>query len=568
MNEKLSLHMKKRCQQIEQSKKTYLSSFNLQESEKKLLLNSDVTNLLKLLNEGKTTSVDILLTYYERAISIGLDLKALAEINIDWAYNQAKECDKIRHSIFITSDSELTKANRLATYGHLFGIPMSLKEPFICKGLPSTCGCTTYIDYIQEEDGLIVKLLKNQGAIPFITSNIPQALLINETVCRAYGRAENPWDRTRSSGGSSGGESALISSRCSPLGLGSDVGGSIRTPCLYTGIYGFKPTSIRNTVEGHFNCTELDRIALRNIKFCCGPLGKSVNDLALMMKSFMVEQNWENDYETAPITFQDKIYQLGLGRKLRIGYAKSHQSYPATKAHQRAVEEAVNALKSKGHEVIEDEFYLFDELNSSFLQLISAEGKFRSTLAMMKEEPPIDEYKQIISIANIPWFFRKIICFLLKKSGNIRTSKVLEAMNEKSAWEYLKSSENQQDIKEKFLEWWNKNGFDAFISPGFGIPAVKHGTSQDLFVYCCYTFNWNILDYPTGAVPITKINKNEESFDDVFNDKITKMVKECCGTSKGMPVGVQVSTKPFQDELCLFVMKEIEDVIKFHEYPI
>jgi len=565
INHLLSLYHSRLEKQISHAKMV-LSSFSLSPEKKSLLLNSDVTTLLSLLNTSQTTSVEILLTYCERTITIGFDLKAVAELNFSWAYQRAQECDTIRTNILSSLSDPETKTHNLNALGYLFGIPISLKDPIICKGLVATFGVSLNLNNVAQKDGLIVELLKDQGAIPFVTSNVPQVLLINETVSRAYGRAENPWNRTRSSGGSSGGESALISSRCSPLGIGSDLGGSIRTPCLYTGLYGFNPTSTRNTFDGHFYCTPKDRIALRNFKPCCGPIGKSVDDLNLMMKSMVLEKNWQNDYETVPIKWREEIYKTP--KKLRIGYVKSTPNYPVSPANERAVQEAVNALKSKGHEIVELEFYQFEELTNSFLELISADGKFRGLRQKLKGESPIDEYKLMFFFANIPRSLAKIFAFALNCFGERRTSKTIKAMSGKSAWEYFQSSEQHLVYKSLFAKWWKDNKLDAFVSPGFGLPAVKHGTSQELFIYCCYMFVWNVLNYPVGAVPITKVRKEEEEFKDkIHKDRINMMARECCKGSQGMPVGVLVATKTYEDELCLFVMKEIENVIKFKEYP-
>lgn len=546
--------------------KSVLSSFSLSPEKKQLLLNSDVTALLSLLNSSQTTSVEILLTYSERAITLGLDLQAVAELNFTWAYQAAKKCDFTRSEIFSLNIDQETKAARLKALGHLYGIPISLKDPFFCEGVVATMGLSSYLDKVAQKDGLIVELLKDQGAIPFITSNVPQALLINETVCRAYGRSENPWNRARTSGGSSGGESALISSRCSPIGLASDIGGSIRTPSLYTGLYGFNPSSYRSTMEGHLYCTLKDRIALRNFKPCCGPIGKSVEDLNLVLKSIITEKNWLNDYETVPIPWREEIFRTP--KKLRIGYIKNHPSFPVTKANVRAVQEAAEALKSRGHEVVELEFYLFEELTTSFLELISADGQFRGLRKKMGGEPPIDEYKLMFAIAKIPNFLRKVVSFLLNCLGQRRTGKIVLAMSERTAWEYFQCSERHKSFQGKFSLWWKENQIDAIISPGFGTPALKHGMAQELFIYCCYMFVWNVLDYPVGAVPITKVKKEEETYEDLTHrDRITDVMKECCKGAEGLPVGVLVATKTYQDELCLYVMKEIEEVVKFKELP-
>ena len=218
---------------------------------------------------------------------------------------------------------------------------MSLKEPFITENLPATEGCITYLSKSYSKDGLITQLLKQQGAIPFITSNVPQALLINETMSRCYGRAKNPWDQKRSPGGSSGGEAALIASKCAPIGLGSDNGGSIRIPSAYCGVYGFKPTAERVGSEGHFNGTLKDSRNGENFKVVSGPIGRSVNDLSLVIKSLLCEDLWKNDFEIPPLPWKEEIYlkgkeheeiinEININKKLKIGFNRSNQIFPPT----------------------------------------------------------------------------------------------------------------------------------------------------------------------------------------------------------------------------------------------
>jgi len=531
---------------------------------------------------GEITSKQILLTYYSNAITYGLTYNALAEINIDDAYLAALLCDTKRQNILNSNLSPLEKQDEFSKLGPLFGIPISLKEPFIVKNLPSTQGCIVYLPHKNAKDGLITKILKQKGAIPFITSNVPQALLINETMSRCYGRALNPWNLERTPGGSTGGEAILIATRSSPLGFGSDCGGSIRIPSAYTGVYGFKPTFGRVGSEGHFNATNKDRRDFENFKIVCGPMGKSVDDLALAMKCLVCEELWSNDCEIVPIKWKDEIYLSGftaagenennflIKPKItkKIGFTKNNKFFPTDKANQRAVQEAVDALKSLGYEVEEFEFPFFEEIIMTFMGISTAEGGLRSSIEKMKEEPPIDDYKKLVLTANIPNFLLPMIKFMMKMMGETRTEKLLDVVNEKTSWEYFGFCEKQHDLKRRFHIWWRNHQLDGFISPGSCLPALKHTTSNELFLCCCYNFVWTLLDYPTGVVPITKINEEEEEYEDCYHrDKIYQLAKECCKESKGLPVGVQVSTLPYQEELCLFFMKEIEKKVNFKEFP-
>jgi fatty acid amide hydrolase len=131
------------------------------------------------------------------------------------------------------------------TLPELFGIPISLKDTIDIKGMASSIGSTARYDFKQPEDGAIVQVLKKSGMIPFVKSNVPQLAMTFESTNNLWGRATNPWDNTRAVGGSSGGEAALIAGRCSPLGIGSDIGGSVRIPSEFCGVYSFKPSSLR-----------------------------------------------------------------------------------------------------------------------------------------------------------------------------------------------------------------------------------------------------------------------------------------------------------------------------------
>lgn len=97
--------------------------------------------------------------------------------------------------------------------------------------------------YIATEDAPLVKLLKDEGAIPMIRGNLPQFVWVGHTENRIFGRALNPYDKTRTCGGSSGGDGGLVSARCVPFAIGTDIGGSIRSPATANGIIGFKPTA-------------------------------------------------------------------------------------------------------------------------------------------------------------------------------------------------------------------------------------------------------------------------------------------------------------------------------------
>jgi Asp-tRNA(Asn)/Glu-tRNA(Gln) amidotransferase A subunit family amidase len=135
--------------------------------------------------------------------------------------------------------------------GVLAGVPISVKDCIGLKGAYSTGGFACRLQRRDTEDSLIIQVLKSAGALPLCRGNVPQIMMIPESVNRIYGRSRNPWNLRRTPGGSSGGDGALVAMRCVPLAICSDVAGSIRIPAAFCGVTGFKPTSTRVSNKGN-----------------------------------------------------------------------------------------------------------------------------------------------------------------------------------------------------------------------------------------------------------------------------------------------------------------------------
>ncbi len=135
--------------------------------------------------------------------------------------------------------------------GPLHGVPITVKECFYVAGTPSTIGLTSpQFRQLIDKDGLSVARMRRAGAIVLGKTNLPQLMIWHESDNPVYGRTNNPWDLSRTCGGSTGGEAAIIAARGSPLGIGNDLGGSIRVPCHFCGIHGIRPTSLRMARSG------------------------------------------------------------------------------------------------------------------------------------------------------------------------------------------------------------------------------------------------------------------------------------------------------------------------------
>lgn len=227
-------------------------------------LDMDGVALTDMIRGGKISVTDALIISAKRSNTIGKELNAVTEECYDDAYAFAQELERRRaDGQIVPSDNEV-----------LYGVPVSIKDGFQQKGYDCSMGTAVRCFKPYPEDGLLVKALKHAGAIPFVRSNIPQLLMMPESENIIWGVCENPWDITRTSGGSSGGEASLISARCSVCGLGSDIGGSIRIPAHYTGICGFKPTPMRMSLRGQSVPRKDDRNGQIAIRPTCGPMAR------------------------------------------------------------------------------------------------------------------------------------------------------------------------------------------------------------------------------------------------------------------------------------------------------
>ena len=225
---------------------------------------------------------------------------------------------------------EAAQAETTAPQGLLHGVPITVKDSFDVAGVRATCGLTARADYFPEADATSVARLRAAGAIVLGKTNTPDNCFDQETVNLLFGRTNNPWDVRRTVGGSTGGEAAIIAAGGSPLGIGSDVAGSIRLPAAFTGIVGLRPTSGVVPAAG-FWPEALGRLSDLN---ALGPMARRVEDVALAFAVLM---------ERTP-----QPLDLAALRGQRVAYWLDDGLTPSSAAVRGGVESAVRALEQAG----------------------------------------------------------------------------------------------------------------------------------------------------------------------------------------------------------------------------
>lgn len=263
-----------------------------------VILDANVVDLLELLSSGRVTSAQIVAAFAARSHTVGWALGGVTEERYDEALAAAADCDSRRAR---------GEPMRL-----LEGIPVSIKEHIHQRGTRLTCGLTCRAgNPVSAEDALVVSSLRSVGAIPFVRSNVPQLLMLPESTNRVYGTALNPWDASRTSGGSSGGEGTLIASRASVVGVGTDIGGSIRIPGSFCGITAFKPTPGRVSGRGIVAPRVGDLDGQNTVLPTAGPMGRCTDDLALMMRAWLRDGVFSADPSVPRQPFDCGVYYAG-----------------------------------------------------------------------------------------------------------------------------------------------------------------------------------------------------------------------------------------------------------------
>ncbi len=228
---------------------------------------ASATELANDIRDRRIGCLELLDFYLGRAERHNPALNAI----VVWQVDQARERAR-------AADSALARGER---WGPLHGIPMTVKESFNVAGLPTTFGNPLWKDNIAAENAFLIDRLLQAGAIVFGKTNVPYMLADAQSYNDIYGTTNNPWDPTRSPGGSSGGEAATLAAGLSALGAGSDIAGSLRNPAHYSGVYGHKPTWGLISTRGHAPPGVMTPTDISVV----GPMARHAEDLDLAMRA-------------------------------------------------------------------------------------------------------------------------------------------------------------------------------------------------------------------------------------------------------------------------------------------
>ncbi|XP_055348935.1 fatty-acid amide hydrolase 2-A-like isoform X2 [Paramacrobiotus metropolitanus] len=241
------------------------------------LLLQSATSTARRIRAGEISSYDVTEAYIQRLKHVNPIVNGMVAERFEAARREASELDRRLRSIGFDNldQSEFSEERQ-----PFLGVPISVKESWMVKGMPFTAGTPARKGILAEEDCEAVRRLRDAGAIILGVTNIPEICMWWETSNKLYGRSNNPYDPNRATGGSSGGEGVIVGAAGSPCGLGSDIGGSIRMPAFFCGVFGHKPTRGLTPLEGKYPPATDESARFATV----GPLCRYAEDLAPFCK--------------------------------------------------------------------------------------------------------------------------------------------------------------------------------------------------------------------------------------------------------------------------------------------
>ncbi|KAH7929984.1 amidase [Leucogyrophana mollusca] len=489
----------------------------------------DVSLLVGMLATRKCTSIEATTAYAKSAVIAHQMTNCLTEIFVDRALQRARDVDEY----FELHGKPM---------GALHGLPVSLKDQFTMKGLETIMGYACNIGKFAEEDCVLVEMLYELGAVPFVRTNVPQTLMWGETHNNVFGRTTNPYNRKLTPGGSSGGEGALLAMRGSPLGVGTDIDGSLRIPSAFCGLYTLRPSYERLPYHGAANALT----GQESISSVLGPMSTSLSSLKLFTKALVDARPWERDPLVIRKPWNDQEYGLvdhGGGKDMCFAILWDNKVVKPHPPLKRAMEMVKHALEHAGHRVIDWEPLNHLDIYRNAQTILVADGG--------------EDYRKDCAASGEP--------LITSMSPDVDPHPIdLEVTLVKTLlWQLHKE---KRALRKAYLDHWNatksRTGtgrpVDAIISPAVAYTAVPHGLNYDSF----YTTLGNAMDYACSVFPVTFVdpaldvpqpphefhNHEDEAFYKLYHPDLFP----------GLPVALQLIGRTLEEE-AVIAMTEVVD---------
>ncbi|KAM9905541.1 hypothetical protein OXX79_002103 [Metschnikowia pulcherrima] len=479
-------------------------------------------SIVENIKAKKWTAVEVVKAFCHRASVAHQLTNCLSEVFFDAAIKQAEELD-------------LFQKESGKTLGPLHGLPIAMKDNFNIKGEATTVGIVNWCFKPEKatSDSSLVEMLREMGAVFYVKTNVPVAMMMPETNNHIYGNTTNPFNRLLSAGGSSGG-GASLAALSNVIAVSTDIGGSIRIPASFSKVFSLRPTFGRFPTYG----ARSGLPGLESVNSVNGPICKDIDTLEFYSRAVVDGKPWMYD----PKMIQIPWSAPELAPKLTFAILSDDLQVRPTPPVIRAVSEVKKALIDAGHDVIDWE-------PTDHLRLSEIITKFFVSDGGVHLKKEIDETGE-------PFFP------YMKMYGTTPEMTVSEL------WDL---HAERTVLAKKYLDRWNATAaatssgkpIDAIIMPASPFPGNPNGKFHD---YVGYTSPFNLLDYTAGTFPVLRADKNvdtKEARSTFYNETDRKVWEDYDPEeSHGGYVGLQLIGRKFEEEKVIEMMKLVSKILE------
>ena len=502
------------------------------------LTDRSATELAAMIAKGEVSSREVLAAHQSRVDAVEPTINA-----VTWRMDEAAE------AVATTCDEATAAA---AGVGPLHGVPVSIKDQFEVLGTPSTWGLPSRAGHRSMREGHLVARLRAAGAVPFVKTNVPVMMMETETHNPVYGRTNNPYDVDRTPGGSSGGEGALLAARGTPLGLGADIGGSLRVPAHYCGIVTIKPTGHRLPLED----SPLEFDAWQEaIVPQCGPMARTVADVVTGFRVLATPADAlppSPVVPPVPVSDPDAVDLTGM----TVGVCEDDGGLRPSPSVRRAVREAAGALTDVGARVVAWDPVPASEVYELYTTLLGGDG-FRHLRRAIGDDPLSPVTRLLTAAGRVPRPVARTTASALRTLGQEGAARTVAAAGGRTFDAYSDTLLARKALLRRLARAFHE-GPDVVLMPPHAMPALRHGAFRDLTWSSTTTFFANLTGVPAGVVPVTTVRAGEESDRAPGADVVERLARRSERGSAGLPVGVQVVAPWWREDLVLAAMGAIE----------
>lgn len=508
------------------------------------------TELQTALRNRTTSSVEVVEALIARSAAVDGEARAFV-----------RRFDAEARDLAAKADAARSRGDDL---GPLHGIPLTIKENIDVAGSDSTMGLRARQNQPAKVDAVVVQAVRSVGGIPLGKTNVPQLLLAQETENSIWGITPNPWHTGRSPGGSSGGEAVALATGQTPLGIGTDIGGSIRIPAHFCGIAGLKPTLDRWSNRGSMGAIAGQEL----VRAQMGPMARTSADVALLFGALDPRKQTGLDPAVVPLAIADPSTIDLTG--LRVGVFDDDGFLTPAASLRRGVQLAATALRDAGATIVDYQPPGAQDLLYVWLAGISSDGG-DTMKGVLAGEDVVRQILPSMRVARMPKPLRLALAGILGSQKQDRLARLLRSLGQKPVSALWKLTAERTAMRRAESDAWHAAGLDLVLCPPHALPAMPLGTSGDLTLTLSYAFRYVMLNFPAGVVPVTCVTE-EESTRPKPTDKVEQRCAEVEAASIGLPVGVQVVARPYREDLVLAAMMAIEarvrDQVLFPRTPI